>query len=121
MAVTYTWKIVSLKKTNGASLSDVIVSTSWQCEGTDENGNTGIFNGATPFELASVDSENFVSYENLTEEIVVGWIKSVVVDTYLNHVQEQILRQIDMKKNPVVEVSNLPWNPPPAPVTTTET
>lgn len=116
MAVTYTWQIKSLKKTNGASLSDVIVGTNWECKGTDENGHTGVFNGATPFELSSVDSENFVSYENLTEEIVLDWIKGVVVGTYWDHVQMQIIRQIDLKKNPVVEVSNLPWNPaPPAP------
>ena len=120
MAITYTWKIKSLKKTNGTGLNDVIVGTQWELKGTDELGNSGVFNGATPFEMSKVDPENFVSYENLTEEMVLDWIKAVVVGNYWDHVEMQILRQISLLKNPEVEVNSagLPWapqNPAPAP------
>jgi len=120
MAITYTWKIKSLKKTNGTGLNDVIVGTQWELKGTDEDGDSGVFNGATPFEMSKVDPENFVSYENLTEEMVLDWIKAVVVDHYWDHVEMQILRQIALLKNPEVEVNSagLPWapqNPDPAP------
>ena len=120
MAITYTWKIKSLKKTNGTGLNDVIVGTQWELKGTDEDGDSGVFNGATPFEMSKVDPENFVSYENLTEEMVLDWIKAVVVDHYWDHVEMQILRQIALLKNPEVEVNSagLPWapqNPDPTP------
>jgi hypothetical protein len=120
MAITYTWKIKSLKKTNGTGLNDVIVGTQWELKGTDEDGDSGVFNGATPFEMSKVDPENFVSYENLTEEMVLDWIKAVVVGHYWDHVEMQILRQIAVLKNPEVEVNSagLPWapqNPDPAP------
>lgn len=112
MSLTYTWKIKSLKKTSGADLSDVIVGTQWQVTAVDEDGNEGKFDGATPFNLSTVNPDNFIAYEDLTEEIVLGWIKSVVVGGYWSHVNEQILKQIELKKNPVVEVSELPWSPP---------
>jgi hypothetical protein len=121
MAITYTWKIKSLKKTNGTGLNDVIVGTQWELKGTDEDGDSGVFNGATPFEMSKIDPENFVSYENLTEEMVLDWIKAVVVDHYWDHVEMQILRQIALLKNPEVEVNSagLPWAPP-APIPTPE-
>ena len=111
MALTYEWKLTSLKKTSTNNLSDVIVQTHWTLTGTDDDGNSGTFSGATPFDLSTVDSSNFVEYSNLTEAMVLDWIKAVVVGSYKNHVDEQIQRQIDGKKNPIIEVSSseLPW------------
>lgn len=114
MALSYTWKLTGLKKTSGNNLSDVIVQTYWKVTGADEDGDSGEFSGATPFNLSEVDPNNFTAYENLTEEIILGWIQAVVVDSYKDHVDEQIQKQIDLAKNPVVEVSNgsFPWDPP---------
>lgn len=115
MALTYTWKIKTLKKTSGNNLNDVIVGTQWELTGTDSDGNDGVFHGATPFELSKVDSANFVAYENLTEETVLTWIKAVVVGAYWDHVNEQINKQINNKKNPIVDVNDLPWAAPASP------
>ena len=111
MAITYTWKILELKKTNTSNLNDVVVGTKWECTGTDEDGITGTFTGATPFSSASVDSNNFIDWNNLTEEIIINWIKAVVVDDYKDHVKGQIQKQIIAKKNPIEEVSgnSFPW------------
>lgn len=106
----YTWKVVGIKKLNTDELSDVIVQTYWEKTGTNENNITGTFVGATPFSLDSIDPDNFVSYENLTEEIVINWIKSFVIDDYEKHVNSMIDKQIQSKINPVVEVTNnFPW------------
>jgi hypothetical protein len=116
MALTYEWKLTGLKKTSGNDLSDVIVQTYWTLTGTDGDGNSGTFSGATPFDLSKVDSGNFTSYESLTESAILGWVQAVVVGSYKDHVDEQIQKQIDAKKNPVVEVTdgNFPWSPPKA-------
>lgn len=114
MALTYTWALKSLKKADVDSLSGVIVQTHWTCTGTDEDGDEGVFNGATPFDPAQVDAENFTAYEDLTEEQVLGWIKGVVVGSYKEHVDAQIAKQIADKKVPVEEVADgqFPWSPP---------
>ena len=113
MALTYTWKLTGLKKTSGANLSNVIVQTYWNVTGKDEDDVEGTFSGATPFDLTNVDPGNFVAYEDLTEAMVLDWVKAVVVGGYKDHVDQQILKQIDGKKNPVVDVGNndFPWAP----------
>jgi hypothetical protein len=110
--MNYTWKLKSLKRKDSSELKNIIVQTYWEKIGTDENGNTGTFSGATPFDLSTVDPNNFVKYEDLTEEIVLGWIQSFVIGLYEDHVNKEIANQIDEKKNPTVEVSSeFPWQP----------
>lgn len=110
--MNYTWKLKSLKRKDSEELTNIIVQTYWEKIGTDDEGNTGTFNGATPFDLSSVDPDNFVNYEDLTEEMVLGWIQSVVVGSYEQHVNELIAKQIDEKVNPITEVtSEFPWQP----------
>lgn len=110
MSITYTWEITGLKTTSVGNTESVIVQTYWKKIGTDENGNTGSFNGATPFTTDSTDNVGpFIPFSELTEENVLDWIKSVVIGEYAKHIDEQILSQINDKINPIVE-SHLPWN-----------
>ena len=110
--MNYTWEITSIKRKDTSTLNNIIVQTYWRKTGTDENGNTGSFAGATPFDLSTVDPENFVAYEDLTEEMVLGWIQSVVVGGYEEHVNEKIAEEIDQQANPVTEVTEgFPWSP----------
>lgn len=113
MAITYTWKITGLKtRTEGAN-QDAVVQTYWQKIGTDENNNTGTFSGATPFTTVGMpDGYTFVPFNQLTEEMVLNWIKAVVVGGYEEHVNAQIKKQIDDKLSPIAEPT-LPWAPAP--------
>ena len=102
MALTYTWKVTGLKKkdqvnSEGVTLSGAVVQTYWECNATDERGNTGQFAGATPFTAENVPAGSFTAFESLTEETVIGWIKNVVDNdlTYKAHIEERILKQID--------------------------
>ncbi len=70
----------------------------WKKTGTDENGTTGEFQGATP--LSAPEAEGFTAYEDLTKEQVLGWVQAVVVGTYEQHVNEQIQKQITKKNDP---------------------
>lgn len=112
MSYTYTWALKSLKKADVNDLSGVIVQTHWTCTGTDEDGDEGTFNGATPFDPAEVDPEGYTAYEDLTEAQVLGWIQGVVVGGYKDHVDQQIAKQIAAKKNPIEEVAEgqFPWS-----------
>ncbi len=115
MSLTYTWKITTLKKQDDPSieLNDIIVQTYWECTGTDDNGISGTFHGATPFEPDQVDPANFTSYEKLTEAQVISWIQDVVNNNpnYKAHIDAQIQKQIDQVNRPVTEVlpDALPW------------
>jgi len=110
--MNYTWKLTSLKRKDTDVAENIVVQTFWKKIGTDADGNVGEFSGATPFDLSSVDPDNFVSYEDLTEEIVIGWIQSVVVGSYEEHVNGKIAEQIEAIVSPVVSVTGgFPWQP----------
>ena len=104
--MTYTWKVTGVKTVDTDSATDAVVQTYWQKIGTDEQGNQGIFPGATPFLQSSINPENFVPYAQLTEEIVLGWIQAVVVGDYEEQVNEEIQKQIDAKNT---KTPSLPW------------
>ena len=112
MAITYTWKITGLKTKDVATDKPAaVVQTYWQKIGTDSNGNEGTFSGATPFTVdPSDESGPFIAFEDLTEEDVLDWIKTIVVGGYAEHVNGQIAKQIEEKISPVIE-NRLPWAP----------
>ena len=115
MAITYTWKLTSLKKVAVGTFDGYVCQTFWKKIGTDSDGNVGEFSGATPFTPeADADPATFTEFENLTESQVLDWVKAVVIGGYEAHVNEQIQRQIDAKKNPITEVQDgkFPWSPP---------
>lgn len=117
MGYTYTWKLNSLKKMKSGSYNDIIFGTTWQVIGTDENGIEGNFSGATPFRAEDVNPNEFIPYNELNEEIVLGWVKNEVsgsgVSAYFPHIEQMIKEQIDNKVHQVTEVhlNNFPWTP----------
>ena len=117
MALTYEWKLTGLKKQDTADITDLVVGTQWKLTGTNENGTSGTFSGATPLDIPDADEEGFIPYEELTEEIVLGWIKNHVSGSgptnYMPHINEQILKQINQKEYVVKEIgeNDLPWSP----------
>ena len=109
MAITYTWKVTSVKTKTEGSNQNAVVQTYWTKTGTDEDGHEGTFSGATPFTTVGMpEGYEFVPFNQLTEEMVLDWIKAVVVGGYEEHVNGVIQKQIDEKHNPVVETA-LPW------------
>jgi hypothetical protein len=108
----YTWKVTGMKGMDLPDEPNAIIQTYWTKTGVDEQGNEGMFSGATPFPPSSIDPENFIPYDQLTEQIVLGWIQAVVVGSYAEHVDAQIQKQIDSKK---IKEEPLPWAPEPTP------
>lgn len=109
MTITYTWKITSLKVKDEGTLTNAVVQTYWSKTGVDEDGNEGTFSGATPFTVNPDDESGpFKPFDQLTEEDVLSWIKTVVVESYEEHVNGKIKEQIEAKKNPITD-AKLPW------------
>ena len=121
MAITYTWKMKEIKivdQTNseGKVLKDAVVQTLWQKIGKDDDGNEGIFMGATPLTAVNVPEADFKALNTLTEEQVLGWIKAIVEAdaTYVAHINEVIEEAIEKDK---IKLAPMPWDdaPPPSP------
>lgn len=115
MAFTYTWEVTGLRtrdelNAEGEVLPGAVVQTYWKVVGTDEAGNTGSFTGATPFTAKDVPAGEFVAFSELTEEVVLEWIKAVVEKdkAYKMHIDSRILNEIDQTKT---KDALLPWAP----------
>jgi hypothetical protein len=112
----YTWKIKSLVKQNTDDLDNIIIGTRWTVTGTNEDGITGEFQGATPFELSTVDPDSFTPFEQLTEAQVLGWIQSKVSGSsptsYWDHINGRINKEIQEKTHIKINVeeTELPWS-----------
>ena len=110
MAITYTWAVKNIKTATEGSNADAIVNTYWELTGTDETGVSGTFQGATPFTSVNVPAGQFIKFEELTEETVLGWIQPVVTGEYERHVKAQIQKKIDQEKGQRAYKA-MPWAP----------
>lgn len=113
MAVTYTWTVTGLRTKNEGDNVNAVIQTHWKCTGTDEHGHTATFIGATPFSSNGVAPEDFVPFEELTEEIVLGWIQTHINNDlmYKSHIEERIQKQLNYYH---VNEPELPWNNTPS-------
>jgi hypothetical protein len=121
MAIIYEWKIVSLSvKDEGPEHPNAVVVVKWRKTGTDESGNQAHFDGSTPFSAVGVPPENYIPFNQLTEEVVLGWVRNkiearVTTGDYTfcedDTINEYIQVQINLLKDPV-RPEPLPWQPP---------
>lgn len=116
MALTYEWKLTGLKKQDTADLSDLVIGTRWELKGTNDAGVFGTFSGATPLDIPDADEPGYIAYADLTETQVLGWVKNIVSESaatqYMDHITEQIEKQISEKTYTLLEVqeNDLPWS-----------
>lgn len=108
MAITYNWNISQLDCVpQEDNVTDVVVTIHWRLEGTDGAYSGGVYGTATvkPYEAG----EPFIPYDQLTQNIVVGWVEEALgadqVQMYKDSVAKQIADQID----PPIVTPPLPW------------
>jgi hypothetical protein len=54
------------------------------------------------------ESDDYIPYEDLTEEIVIGWVKSSIGEEQLDNMEASLLQQIENQKTPPT-LSGVPW------------
>jgi len=113
--ITINWIIERLlvKPTEG-SLTDVVITADWRCNGTETTGTgddaktySGTCYGSASF---APPTDNFTPYPDLTEQQVLGWCWSNGVDQ--TAIEANVTQQIADQVNPPVIAPPLPWLPP---------
>ncbi len=109
--MTILWIIERLlvKPTEG-SLTDVVITADWRCNGTDET-YSGTCYGSCSFQPPSGE---FTPYEDLTQEQVLNWCYANGVDQAA--IEANVTQQINDQINPPVVTLPLPWAAVPPPV-----
>jgi hypothetical protein len=113
--MTILWIIERLlvKPTEG-SLTDVVITADWRCNGTDET-YSGTCYGSCSFQPPSGE---FTPYDQLTEAQVLNWCYANGVDK--TAIEANVTQQIENQINPPVITLPLPWVPVPPPVKVAE-
>lgn len=86
-------------------LTNVVQTVHWRLIGTDENGVSSDVYGAQSFPKPK--AEGYIPFEELTQEIIIGWLGSVLDVPTL---KKQIEDAIYLINNPVMVQLSLPNN-----------
>tara|TARA_R110000787_G_scaffold127490_1_gene238935 strand:+ start:41 stop:343 length:303 start_codon:yes stop_codon:yes gene_type:complete len=100
MAVTHTWSIANLER---QVEGDGVIVVHWRLNSTDGNNSASAY-GITN-QTPDSDYEDFIPFNDLTEEVVLNWVWSQV-DKEGNETKNS--DKIELLSNPVI-VSGLPW------------
>jgi hypothetical protein len=105
---TYTWTIESLYTQTIAQEADYVVIANYLVVGVDGEYSAQLSNIA---QFSTENVETFIPYEDLTNEIVVGWVQSVLGVDGVSNLEASIQGQIDSQINPPTYPINtpLPW------------
>ena len=106
---TFTWIVNTLWTETIAGEQNYVVNAAYDVTGVDGT-YTAILSNSAQFSTASVSP--FIPYDQLTNDIVVGWIQQDLGVNGVNSIEACIQGQIDSQINPPVipEVTPLPPN-----------
>jgi hypothetical protein len=93
------WKINDMKRDASTGF---VSEVHWSLTAQD-----GDFSGSV-YGSIGLTGELTVPYESLTEEVVIGWVKSAMGQETVAAHEAAVLAQIEAQKNPVV-ANGLPW------------
>ena len=83
-----------------------VIDAHWQVVAIEDKYNASTY-GCVSFEPDS-SKEDFIPYEDLTEEVVVQWVKDKLGEEYITNLEAGLAAQIEDQKAPKV-ASGLPW------------
>jgi hypothetical protein len=105
----YTWTISNLYTQTIEGNADYVVIANYNTTGVDGEYTASLSNTA---QFSTEDVTTFIPYEDLTEEIVINWVKESLGENGIISVEACLQGQIDSQINPPVSPTNtaLPWN-----------
>ena len=107
---TYEWKIPNLEyypvKDN---LDKVVHVIHWIIIGTNGKYQTSEF-GVQTVNTDSLNPDNYVPFDQLTQEIVVGWLENAMGPDRVNQIKDNIENKINDLINPPNVLAPAPWD-----------
>lgn len=107
MSSQINWKINSLEcypKLNNNE--NVVFQTRWECIASDGDASVSV-SGTQTLDTSNITS--FVKYANLTEAVVLSWVKNALSDASVNSIEQSALDRLEKQKTPDVVSPSLPW------------
>jgi D-mannonate dehydratase len=106
----YTWTITNLYTQTIDGKKDYVVNAIYDVVGTDGTYTASMTSNTAQF--STEDVTEFTPYADLTEAIVINWVKESLGENGIISIEACIQGQIDSEINPPVtpQETPLPWN-----------
>lgn len=106
---TWTVQNMTVRPTLGG-LDNVVATVSFVVNASvSENGTEYGYSTYDTIRIAEPDSENFIPYESLTEDVVIGWIKATLGDSRVLAIEQRLDAAIEDQIAPAIATPPLPW------------
>ena len=100
MATNYSWKIANLER---ETADGFVYSVHYTV-----NADNGVYTAGAYGSLGLERPDNLIPFDQLTEEIVVGWVKEKFGAEKVAEIEAALQAQIDEKTNPT-KAAGVPW------------
>jgi len=101
MSTTFTWNIVQMERETSDGYVFVVHYT---VDAQDDTYNTNAY-GSLGFERPEGD---LIPFADLTEELVVGWVKDKFGEEKVTEIEDALQAQLDEQRSPT-KAAGLPW------------
>lgn len=107
MSNSYQWLVKKMTaQVKDGSFENVVNSVEWECSATDGINTTSV-SGTQSIEFNG--GSNFTPVDNLTEQIVIGWVKDALKEQTISFIQSQLDALLQEIKSPETIDVTLPW------------
>jgi hypothetical protein len=100
MATNYSWKIANLERETADGFVFTVHYT--------VNADNGVYTAGAYGSLGLERPDNLIPFDQLTEDIVVGWVKDKFGDEKVAEIEAALQAQIDEKHAPT-QAAGVPW------------
>lgn len=97
-----TWTIQNMTRTTDTGF---VINVAWAC--TAQQDSASAFYGGTTTYVNNPDEPGFIPYDQLTEEIVLGWVYDALGDQKAE-IEATLTAKVEKQLNPVT-ANGLPW------------
>jgi hypothetical protein len=105
MSITIDWKVNDVES---VIADGGVTNVKWSCSASGEAGEYAV-NGGEAILEPDATSSDFVSYDDLTESVVMGWVKDSLGEEEVASIEEVLTAKVTAQMTPVKQ-TGLPWS-----------
>ena len=107
MTITTTWKVESIDcVTHSGEFTNVVYTIHWRVFASEGPVQTSVYSSCV---VDFTPSENFIPYEDLTEETVLGWTFGALGEEGKTNAEQAAISALENILAPKVVTNPLPW------------
>ena len=105
MSITIEWKVNDVES---VIADGGVTCVKWSCSASGEADERAVNGGEVVLEPDATSSD-FISYDDLTESVVMGWVKDSLGEEEVASIEEVLTAKVTAQMNPVKQ-TGLPWS-----------